>query len=114
MAGKTVGDWRPQWYGVRSIICTDHESSPCVYEERVTIWQASTFEDAIGLAEIESLAYSADIGGTSTGLYRAFKIDGTVGHGSEVFSLVRESTRGPADYIDTFFDTGSECQKHIE
>jgi len=34
-------------------------------------------------------------------------------HGSEVFSLLRNSDLQPDEYLNAFFDTGSERQGHI-
>ena len=31
-------------------------------------------------------------------------------HGAEVFSLLRESSLQPGDYLEAFFDTGAERQ----
>ena len=33
------------------------------------------------------------------------------GNGAEVFSLLRTSALGPAEYLSTFFDTGYERQR---
>ena len=34
--------------------------------------------------------------------------DASVGHRTEVYSLMRESTLPDKDYLDTFYDTGQE------
>jgi hypothetical protein len=34
--------------------------------------------------------------------------------GAEMFSLFRRSPLGPEEYIDRFFDTGSEYQDHAQ
>ena len=35
-------------------------------------------------------------------------VDSDVGTGAEVFSLMRDSELDPRDYVDRFFDTGTE------
>ena len=39
--------------------------------------------------------------------------DETIGHGAELFSLLRESDLEPKEYLDAFFDTGDERQGEI-
>jgi hypothetical protein len=96
------------WFGVRSIIHLEFDD---LYEERVTLWQAESFDDAIAMAESEAVQYATGIDGEHLGLSQAFEIDGTPGQGTEVFSLIRESELGPDEYLDAFFDTGSERQR---
>lgn len=94
------------WYGVRCIFKCHDDSA---YEERVTLWHAESFERAIELAETEALAYAADIDFDYLGLAQAFDTKAlAISNGSEVFSLVRTSSLEPRDYLDRFFDSGSE------
>lgn len=41
-------------------------------------------------------------------------VAGPVGNGSEVFSLMRDSTLKSEDYISQFFDTGAEHETEVE
>lgn len=40
-------------------------------------------------------------------------VQGRVGHGVEVFSLMRDSDLASEDYISRFFDTGAEHQRPV-
>jgi hypothetical protein len=94
------------WFGVRCVF----EVESGWFEERVTLWQATDFEDAIAQAEEEAAAYDLAIGSRYLGLAQAFRFDGNPDKGVEVFSLIRESKESPSDYLSKFFDTGSEIQ----
>ena len=47
------------------------------------------------------------------GLAQAFHLagEGSICDGSEIFSLMRDSTQTPDQYIERFFDTGNEHQR---
>lgn len=81
-----------------------------VYEERVTVWCAERFADAIERAEDEAREYARTAGAKYLGLAQAYRCDDVPGDGSEVFSLVRTSRLKPTRYLDAFFDTGAERQ----
>ena len=103
-------------YGVRCIFKLPKEdinNKKYVYEERITIWQATTIDDALDLAVTEAKEYSSRINGSEfTGLSQAFFMFKPVEkNGVEVFSLLRESDLETDDYLDTFFSTGNERQK---
>lgn len=99
------------WFGVRSIIHLEFDD---LYEERVTLWEAASFDDAIALAEEEALHYATGVDGEHLGLSQAFEIAGAPGQGCEVFSLIRESELEPDAYLDAFFDTGAERQREAD
>ncbi len=103
-----------EWYAVRCVFRsawaeTSEGLPPGVhlYEERVTLWQATSLEEAIALAEAEALEY-ADEDDDYLDLAQAFKLFDDPSSGAEVFSLMRSSTLEPDEYLDTFFDTGDE------
>ena len=80
-----------------------------VYEERITLWRASDVDEAINFAEIEAKAYASDAGLEYLKCCQAYALfDVVEANGVEVFSLLRDSDLEPAQYLDTFFDTGSE------
>jgi hypothetical protein len=96
------------WYGVRCIF-KGHDDS--AYEERVTLWRAESFEHAIERAEAEAVAYAANVDFEYLGLAQAFDTKAVrITNGAEVFSLIRNSSLQPRDYLDRFFDTGTERQ----
>lgn len=104
-----------EWYAVRCVFrsawAETSEGLPPdehLYEERITLWQASSMEEAIALAEGEAGEY-ADEEDDYLDLAQAYKLfDDPVAQGAEVFSLMRSSRLEPDEYLDAFFDTGEE------
>jgi hypothetical protein len=101
-----------QWYAVRCVFRsawmeTEHVPDEQLYEERVTIWQASSSEEAIALAEAEAEEYAGDED-EYLELAQAYQMFDGLAHGAEVFSLMRTSKLEPDEYLDAFFDTGDE------
>lgn len=111
-------DENTSWYGVRCVFRLGAEDpAGTSYEERVTIWQAASFEQAIAEAEADAGAYAGDpaeTGNEYLGLLQAYALPEPPGHGAEVFSLIRDSDLGADDYLDAFFDTGRERQNVVE
>lgn len=102
------------WYGVRCVFYHADNDAPvsALYEERVTVWKAETFEGAIADAESEAGQYAAQLSIKYLGLAQAYKLPvGVISSGTEVFSLIRESGLDPMSYLDRFFDTGTERQQ---
>lgn len=83
-----------------------------LYEERITAWNTDSLEAAIDEAEKEAHEY-AEEGSEVLDLFQGYwlfdKVN-TIPQGTEVFSLLRESDLEPSDYLDSFFDTGTERQ----
>jgi hypothetical protein len=112
-----LGDDDRAWYGVRAIFRVLNQPAT-VYQERVTIWQAASIEDAIAMAEHEALAYADPSLGIIEYLgfaqaFRTYIPTRPPRSGDEVFSLLRESRLAPAKYLDKFFDTGRERERVI-
>lgn len=98
------------WFGVRCIFQWRHEAC---FEERVTIWKANSFDEAIKKAEFEATEYAETNALIYLGLAQGFWMFGdTINEGTEVFSLVRASDLSIDDYLDTFYDSGQERQYH--
>ena len=100
------------WFGVRTIYEV-LSGEPRLYEERVTVWQAQSLDEAIDLAIAEAYEYVEEAPGTIRYLgiaqgYSTFLPDGPLASGGEVFSLMRSSELGADAYIDRFFSTGTE------
>lgn len=103
---------KAQWYAVRCIFRWGEPYD--TYEERITLWRAGSAEDAVLLAEREAEEYVDGQGFEYLGLAQSYRLaDETIGHGAEVFSLLRDSDLEPKKYLDTFFDTGDERQAVI-
>jgi hypothetical protein len=105
------------WASVRCVFRSDHDGNS-VYEERVTLWRSDNLDKAIVLAEAEAETYAATLTGPPgwpteyIGLAQAYLLVDEPGHGAEVFSLNRSSALLPDDYLNTFFDTGTEHERH--
>ncbi len=101
------------------------------YEERITLWRASGFDDALAQAELEAASYLSDdpeFGPQEyVGLSQAYRfswdqheaLDPVVGLdrraiGLEVFSMVRTSDLPPDEYLTRFFDTGTENNSPLD
>lgn len=106
------------WFAVRCVFRSpDAEvEGASAYEERITLWRSETFEDAIDRAESEAATYAAANPGTEyLDLAQAFQlgVEGAVGDGDEVFSLIRDSDLDAEAYLDRFFDDGEEYQDEV-
>jgi hypothetical protein len=102
------------WFGVRCLF--RHHGD--VYEERVTLWRAHDFAEAIELAEAEAREYAAVLSSPDgrneyIEFAQAYLLDDEPGHGAEVFSLLRDSDLPPGEYVDRFFDTGEEHESTV-
>ena len=108
---------KEEWYAVRCVF--QHQprhdmTKRCLYEERITIWRAKSFGEAIEKAELEAKEY-AEPDSKYLGLAQGYNLFGkTLKSGAEVFSLMRDSNYSPKKYLDTYFDNGSERQGSID
>jgi hypothetical protein len=110
----------PSWYAVRCVYRSAWTETPegvtpdeQLYEERITLWQATSLEEAIALAEAEALDYAGDMD-EYLEIAQAYQLLDGPKHGEEVFSLMRSSALDPDEYLDAFFDTGTERQQVFE
>jgi hypothetical protein len=92
------------WFAVRSVVKNED-----AFEERITVWEAPSADEAIALAEREASVYAWE-GTEALPFFQAFRMDGEPRSGSEVFSLIRRSPLSASEYVDAFFDTGNEVQ----
>jgi len=100
------------WFAVRCIFKWPDQPK---YEERITVWYADAFRTAVDMAEAEATEYQAGSGAEYIRLAQAYHLStDRIGHGTEVFSLIRESSMGPVDYLEHFFDTGREVQGDLK
>ena len=95
------------WFAVRHVV-----KNADAYEERITVWQAESAEEAIARAESEAAEYARE-GAEPLSLYQSFESDEAPGDGAEVFSLIRRSELTPDEYLGAFFATGSELEESI-
>lgn len=106
------------WYAARCVF--RHEGlrdtlGRTIYEERIVLLRADSSEHAFDLAEVEAAAYAASNEFcTFTGHVDLFHLfDAEVGHGSEIYSLMRASLLNPADYRQTFLVEGTDYEPDI-
>lgn len=97
-----------QWYSVRCLFQRQTAEEGYAYEERLTLWQAASFDEAIALAEAEAAEYVVPIHAKYIKLAQAFHLFEPPAHGREVESLIRGSDLAPDEYLTAFFDTGEE------
>jgi hypothetical protein len=103
----------PEWYAAKTIYkhhCIEDGTPKTLFEERIVLLQASDFDDAIAKAETEAAEYCSTNRDT---VYLDFVdvfhlFDETIGHGTEIYSLMRESQLSDKDYLDRFYDDGKE------
>lgn len=101
------------WYCVRTLFHFRREST-ATYEERLTLWLATGFSAAVALAEAEAYEYADSVDDCAyVGLAQAYELSEAPGHGTEVFSLMRDSGLATDAYVSAFFDTGSERQGDV-
>lgn len=86
------------------------------YEERITLWRARTFTEAINKAERDTLNYIGD--GTpkkilATQAYNLYDAPDGFVNGWEIFSLIRSSDLPPAKYVRQFFITDCEHSNSV-
>ncbi len=100
------------WYTVKCLFHHPTRKSgdeDYLYEERVTLWRAESFEEAHRLAGAEARQYAEEakcVFVKSTDSFHLF--EEKVGPGAEVFSMMRESNLVPAIYEKTFCVTGRD------
>ena len=94
------------WFAVRCLFKMTG-AGPSSYEERITLWQAGSPDEAIERAETEAVEYAEGIG-EYLGLAQSFQLFDEPTDGSEVFSLIRDSDLQPNHYLVRFFSSGTE------
>ena len=98
-----------RWYAVRSLFRSPGDAETA-YEERITLWQAASSDEARSRAEAEAEEY-AEFAGVAylSGFGQVYPLaDAPPRDGAEVFALTRDSDLGAAAYVDRFFTTGQE------
>jgi hypothetical protein len=104
---------RMEWYGAKAIFMHSDlakNRDSIVYEERVVLLRAQNLDHAVATAERTAAQYVKGLTGCKyIGFVDVFRMyEGRIGHGKEIYSLMRESRLKPAKYLDRFYDSGSE------
>ncbi len=110
MRDQAGRDSEEPWYSARCVFCHRIATDQKTYEERVILLRAEREEEATRLAEEEAEEYAAAHEACSyTGLIDLFHLFETeIGHGAEIFSLMRSSALEAKEYLDRYYDTGCE------
>lgn len=101
------------WFSARSIFrhsTLQTGSGVTVYEEQVILLESKNEDEALEKAEAASKGYSDSLEGVDfLGLIQVYTLDSeSVGPGTEVFSLMRESKLAPESYLSAYFEDGQE------
>ncbi|MGN8081678.1 MULTISPECIES: hypothetical protein [Variovorax] len=99
---RCLFEWEPR----------DGQKKAHLYEERITLWQAESADEAIEMAEREAKAYAGEDSTFLDVCQSYWLVDPVAASGVEVFSLLRESDLEPDAYINAFFETGDEHQRN--
>ena len=76
-----------------------------IYEERVVLLKANSFDEAVERAEKEAEDYCRDLDGCKyAGYVNVFHLyDSKLGDGTEIFSSMQKSDLRPKDYLDLHY-----------
>ncbi len=104
------------WYSARCLFCQERSGQPNTYEERVILIRAEGWDQAFQIAEDEAKEYAATGEGWSyTGFVELFHLfESTIGDRSEIFSLIRSSNLSESEFIDRYYDDGSEHSQRAD
>jgi hypothetical protein len=112
---KRISTNTEPWYGAQMVFRDQAAATkgPGDYEERVVLIRANSEKEAFAKAEAEAREYCQATDMQYLGFVRLFHIfDEKIGDKTEVFSIKRDSKLGPKAYLDRFFDTGAEYERH--
>ena len=105
-----------EWYTAKTIYSVNQKTvkdAMKLYEERVVLIKATSFDEAILVAEKEANNYADKNDMKYLKYVNVFKLyEKRIKHKTEVFSLMRHSKLAPNKYIDKHFDTGKERTSH--
>jgi hypothetical protein len=103
----------PEWFAAKTVCRHERDSDGkrgTLFEERVVLLRATDFDDAIAKGEIEVQEYCRGLREVAYVEYiNVYRLEAdTIGDGTEVFSLMRESKLSDSDYLDHFYDDDNE------
>ena len=96
------------WYSARCLFVHENTPSeispPRVYEERIILIRATSFEDAIAQAETEAREYAASTDGVRyLGHVDVFHLfDDELVSGTELYSVLRDGDPEPEEFVAAF------------
>lgn len=101
------------WYSAKTVYrhrLVQNGVAKTLFEERVVLFRAANFEDAIAKTETEANRYCSAVENV---VYLDFVSvyylpEETVGDGTEIYSLMRDSDLSDKEYLARFHDGGYE------
>ncbi|MDQ3686622.1 MAG: DUF4288 domain-containing protein [Acidobacteriota bacterium] len=107
------------WYAAKCIFLHAETSGghKQMYEERIILLRARSFDEAIDRTEKEAEEYCNDLDGSKyVGYVDVFHLtEGKVGDGAEIFSSMRRSDLQPKEYLNQFYpDEPDNCETIAE
>ena len=101
------------WYSAKTVYrhrLVQEGVTKTVFEERVVLLHAANFEDAIAKAETEANRYCSAVENVVyLGFVSVYYLpEETVGNGTEIYSLRRDSNLSDMEYLSRFHEDGHE------
>ena len=97
---------KKEWYAVKILLhhpTRKQEGEEYLFEERITLWMANSYEEAYVKAEKEAVEYANESNSVFIQPVCAFHLfDENIIEGTEVYSIMRGSNLNPSTYRDTF------------
>ena len=102
-----------EWYSVKIIFRHENLSdtkNTKIYEEKVIVLRAHSLEEAMNAGKKEGKRYSKLLGDVKyVGYVAAYRLCvETIEEGTEVYSLMRKSKLSKRQFIDRYYDDGTE------
>ena len=100
------------WYAVKCLFyhpTRKKDTEAFLYEERIKLWQANSYDEAYKKAEIEAEIYASEANAvfvTPTDSFMLF--DKVLNEGVEVYSIMRGSNLNEKTYRNTFCTTNRD------
>jgi hypothetical protein len=103
-----------QWFGAKCVFAHHSlsiDEEDIHYEERVVLVRAKSLDDAIQQGEREARRYASERSNCQyIEFINVFKLTtDALEPGTEVYSLMRRSTLSPSDFLDRYYNDGTEC-----
>ncbi|HEY9731730.1 MAG TPA: DUF4288 domain-containing protein [Drouetiella sp.] len=116
MTHQVTGSQSKEFWHAAKCVFLHAPGAEQLYEERVVLIAANDWNEAIEVAEREARDYAASLDHcTYIGFVSVFKILAeSLCSETEVYSLMRASTLEKEEYLDRFYDTGSERTGKVE
>jgi hypothetical protein len=101
------------WFSAKGLFrhgSLSKRSGKQVYEERIVLFRAGDFHEAIALADAEARQYAADLEAAEyLGYVDVYELEpDSLGHEAEVYSLMRSTELNPEEFITRYHADGTQ------